>query len=999
MPGIATSGVTGGRNLGVATGRINIDTTQARQASGQMKNVGRDIASTMDIAKKATEEYNKSLEKYTQAVRSAINSGGIGQVMKSKEVKEAKAELTAATAVMNRFKQKTEETTAAAAAGFEKVAASVKKTEQAAAATVSRIERLSTSVKQFRNEIAAVGVAGAALSAIGLKTAAGIQEATIQLKGMVGSEQAAVKLMTELRKQASAAGVPFADILAASRQLLPTLNGSTQELEKWLPLVRRVAVLNQREGLQGAGFAINEALSSGGTDLVSLTERFNISRTQLRKALAQTGGDFAAALDIVLTRMGITIETADEMGTTFNASLNAAKDAAAQLLAAGFQPLLETLTPIIRRTADWLNELRQSNPEIAKVGAGIAAISAVGAPTLLFLGQMVQTITSIKKAIDSINAAKLATLGNLAKGGLAVAGGIGLGIGVSRGIGRATGNDALANADLNTLWTQIKQILFTILAGLSEVFKQVGNLFLNSAEGFNRALVNMINGMAGFVRFIASVLPDELGGDRLTGIADNLDNFAQRLLETSQQRIDDARTRLDQGQENFLKGALDFLGLGGSGAAGGAGGVGSPGGGAADTAAQERETALKEYHEGLKQIEINRLKQIADATEQYADQRADAIEQYERQAAREQEDFLRQRARQEEQFTRDVERINRERYEREAEWAADLAERINELRTSSDDRIAEIREEGNERIADIEEDYRQDRERREREHRLSLLSAAARLDASAIAEEQRRYKEQNQTAEEQLEERLQDEQEQLAERLENERQNLEERIQQEQEAHQERIEEARKADAKRIADMREALNEQQRLEDEDRAIRLARSKEDHQLQLQALQEAHNQRMQQIAEQAAEERRLLKEQFEEKMDLLNEQHQQETTYQQIGEAARGGGSSGGSGSIGGAFGFANGGPVYGTGMAMLHGSRTRPEYVLDGATTAALRSVLGNFNQASLLGAVAGGGGRSNTFNMQSGAIQIHAAPGQSAGDIGAEVEAALYRFFESVGAG
>lgn len=933
MP-IGTAGVSGGRNLGTATGRIVIDTASVEKAAVVAKRVGKEINQSIGGEMGKT---SRSVDEFTEKFRS-----GIGK---------SRLDLT----------------------------------------------RLAKEIKGLRNEIAAVGVAGALLSGIGLKTAAGIQEATIQLKGMVGSEQAAVKLMTELRKQASAAGVPFADILGATRILLPTLQGSTEELEKWLPLVRRVAVLNQREGLAGAGFAINEALSSGGTDLVSLTERFNISRTQLREALTQTGGDFAAALDIVLTKMGITIQTADEMGTTFNASLNAAKDAASQLLAAGFQPLLETLTPIIRNTADWLNQLRQSNPEIAKVGAGIAAIAAVGAPTLLFLGQMVESINKIRTAIAAMDAAKLATLGNIAKGGLAAVGGIAVGIGVSRGIGRATGNESLANADTAMLWQQIKQILFTILAGLSEVFKQVGHLFLNSAEGFNRALVNMINGMAGFVRLIGNILPDELGGDKLRNIAGNLDDFATRLLETSQQRINDARTKLDEGQANFLKGALDFLGLG-SGAAGGAGGGLPGGGGGADSSGQDRVDAMREFNEQLKQIEIDRLKQVAEATEQYAEQRAGVIEQYNRQAAREEEDFLRQRRRQEENFNRDVARINQERYEREAEWANDLAERINDIRGESEERIAEIREDGNDRIADLEEKYQEDRERREREHRLSLLSAAERLDAGAIAEELRRFEEQNETAEEQLQDRIKEEEEQLEERLENERKNLEERIRQEQEAHQERIQEAREADAKRIADMRESLNEQQRIEDEDRALRLSRAKEDHQLQLAELAEAHQKRMQQIAEQAAEERALLRQQFQEKLDLLNQQHQQEMNSSSYsGITNNGTPATGGGGSIGG-IGYAQGGAVYGTGLAMLHGSRSKPEYVLDGATTAALRSMLGNFNQSSLLGAV-GGGGRSNTFNMSSGAIQIHAAPGQSAGDIGAEVEAALYRFFESVGGG
>ncbi|MCA9368262.1 hypothetical protein KC887_08485, partial [Candidatus Kaiserbacteria bacterium] len=80
----------------------------------------------------------------------------------------------------------------------------------------------------------------------------------------------------------------------------------------------------------------------------------------------------------------------------------------------------------------------------------------------------------------------------------------------------------------------------------------------------------------------------------------------------------------------------------------------------------------------------------------------------------------------------------------------------------------------------------------------------------------------------------------------------------------------------------------------------------------------------------------------------------------------------------------------------HGSRSRPEYVLSPDTTAALRGMLGNFNQAGLVGAVAGG--RNVTLNIQSGAFQIQGAPGQSGGDIQGQVYAALTQFFESVAA-
>jgi hypothetical protein len=155
------------------------------------------------------------------------------------------------------------------------------------------------------------------------------------------------------------------------------------------------------------------------------------------------------------------------MGETFNASLNRAKDAASQLLAAGLQPLLEALTPILQRTAEWLNQLRETNPEVVKLGGGMLAAVAAGAPLLLVLGQVLDTMQKIKSL--GIGGA----LGKAGLFGLAAAGGVGLGVAGAKAIGKATGNEELANITLSKavsdITTFFKRSIFLIVAGLSEV--------------------------------------------------------------------------------------------------------------------------------------------------------------------------------------------------------------------------------------------------------------------------------------------------------------------------------------------------------------------------------------------------------------------------------------------------------------------------------------------------------------------------------------------------
>lgn len=679
----------------------------------------------------------------------------------------------------------------------------------------SAFVRLSKGIGRLRGELTALSVASGLLTGLGLRTAGSFEEAEIQLSGMVGGLGQARVLIEDLRKRAAAAGVPFADMLAVATRLLPTMQGNTEELEKWYDLTRRVAVLNQREGLAGAAFSINEALTSGGTDLVSLTERFNISRVQLRQALEQTGGDFAAALDQVLTRMGITTQTADEMGRTFNASLRVARDAAVQLLAEGFTPLLNTLTPLLQRGAEWLRQLRETNPAAVQAGAGLTALVAAGAPALLLFNQLAEA------------AAKLRGLRFLGAAGVGAGIGALAGFGLVRGIGAVTGDEFLQNFGWEQFVEGFKRGLLGILTQFSDTAGQFTTGLASAAAEFISAIAQMTLAMGNFVIAVGRMVPAALGGNRLLGAGGEIMERGGALGNTALMIQEGARRANQQRQRELAE--LTRMLFPPS--------VETGGGAAAQARAQQEAInaellkAQVNYYQSVQRIEQQAAEQRLDATRQYEQQRTSTIRQYELTLARDAEDFARQRARAVTQFGRQVAQVQEEAARREAEWQADL-----------DERIAEVRADGNERLAEIEEDYQRQRERSAEQHRETLLGAAARLDARAVLEEQRRYAREQRDAGEAHQDRISDEQESLAER-----------IAQEQEAHQERLQEARDADARRLVEMQEAFDEQQRIEDEDREIRLARMAQDHNDQLVEMDRAHQERLTQIDRHAAQER--------------------------------------------------------------------------------------------------------------------------------------------------
>lgn len=810
---------------------------------------------------------------------------------------------------------------------------------RAATTAEGRFLRLSNAIGKMQGQLGALALSGGILTGFGVAAASNLENAKIMLQGMVGSTEKAAKLMDELRKQAAATGRPFSQMLSVATQLLPTFQGSTKELEKWIPLASRLAVIQPAEGLAGAGFAIREWISSGGGDVQSLAERFNISRTQLKAALQETGGDFAAALDMVLARMGITATTAEQMGSTFSGALLAARDAAMQLLAEGFTPLLQAITPLIQKAADWLSKLRETAPAVGNVTASLLALSATAIPALLTFNQLVEAARKLKElgVFSGLGglAGRIGPKGGLAIGALVAAPFVGMEIG--RGIGRATGNEAMANADWSSVMTTLRQ-----------TFLILNKVILDGTQWLRTTLANLVMAIADAIANIQERLglreaaaSTRLGGRRVQQQAE-LTNLRERAVLRSQFQAEAAipiakQAEAVRAEEERISG--------------------------------ERLEAITGYYTAVKKLDADSAQARLDEERSYGQQRAELIRQYSLSMAREEEDFARNRARQAEQLQKGIAEVREEAGKREAEWAEDFGERM-----------AELREESTERLQEIEEDYQQQRVEAQKDHELRLLEAAASGDVRAFREEQRRFARDSEKAEANHKERVSDEEEQLSERSEQERENYEERLQ-----------EAREADEQRILDLRESLAEQQTLEDEDRRIRLERQAEDYQTQLTQMDTAHGQRLEQIDRHAADERERLDTAFAAQMTQLGEHNaawlirQKELQdsalklfdtgfwaeiNKRLGSTATitGPGEGGGT-TIGGRRTpttyqpFAEGGPVLSTGLALLH----RGEFVMPAPSA-----------QRGWAGA---SGGRS--LNVQAGAITVNESqrPGQTAMEI------------------
>jgi hypothetical protein len=377
----------------------------------------------------------------------------------------------------------------------------------------------------------------------------------------------------------------------------------------------------------------------------------------------------------------------------------------------------------------------------------------------------------------------------------------------------------------------------------------------------------------------------------------------------------------------------------------------TPSGPSAEQLAEQRQARL-DFAQTMADIDRDAADQRLDATRQYESQRTDTIRDYERTIAREAEDFGRQRARAEAQFAKQIADVQADTAEREAEAAEDFAERITDAQEATA-----------KRISDIEENYRRNRERAERTHRDNLLDAAARLDATAVFNEMRRFNREAEEAKTAHDDQISQEQENLAERL-----------QQEQENHAERLAEAREADAERLEDMQEAFEEQKAQEDEDRALRLERMAEDHADQLAEMDSAHALRIEQINQHAAEEREAAQEAHLKEMQALGVVLSQGWTA--IQKAIE---------------------------EAMLKeydrfALELNKRYAVQGPMTPGEAGALDPWRGGNLLNPqpLPSGGGNTRNFNVAPGAITVIASPGQSAQSVAAAVRVEMVEIFREL---
>ncbi|ANB55920.1 transglycosylase SLT domain protein [Anoxybacillus sp. B7M1] len=189
--------------------------------------------------------------------------------------------------------------------------------------TVKSVDMASRSIGFIRNSLNSlpawitIGVSVVGLEKLTRATigaAAQMELAQVQVTSLFGENQKAAKNFFDFLNKAGANSMfSQEDFFGSGRAYVP-LTKNLKELEYAVKITERLAASNPLEGMEGASFAIREALSG---DMISLAERFNLPKTMLESIkAAPTLQKKLEKLDQLLSKMGYSQEYLNRVNET-----------------------------------------------------------------------------------------------------------------------------------------------------------------------------------------------------------------------------------------------------------------------------------------------------------------------------------------------------------------------------------------------------------------------------------------------------------------------------------------------------------------------------------------------------------------------------------------------------------------------------------------------------------------------------------------------------------
>ena len=196
----------------------------------------------------------------------------------------------------------------------------------------------------------AIGGAMAGATAAGLSFNSSMEIVTAQLNAFTKDGAKSAAILEMIKTRASQTPFEFEAMAQAATSLLPAANASGVALEDLIAKAEILAASNPAEGLEGAAFALKEAVSG---DFTSVIERFNLPRQRLNE-LKEEGVPALQAVQIAMQELGLDADLVTNLAGTMTGRWSTFKDTLMGLAATASAPIFDLLSSGLAKVNDWI---------------------------------------------------------------------------------------------------------------------------------------------------------------------------------------------------------------------------------------------------------------------------------------------------------------------------------------------------------------------------------------------------------------------------------------------------------------------------------------------------------------------------------------------------------------------------------------------------------------------------------------------------------------------
>ena len=250
--------------------------------------------------------------------------------------------------------------------------------------------------------LAAMGIQALAGAAKGLGQALGIglnvdmENVTARLNAFTKDAAKSKEILADIRKEADQTPFAFNEMASATAGLMSSAKMANEPLMALVKTAEILAASNPAQGLEGAAFALREAVSG---DFTSIIERFNLPRSYINK-LKDEGIPALEAVRKAMLSMGFDADLVANMAKTASGRWSTLMDTFDGIRAKISEPLFDRLKSGLEAVQNWFDSNKSTiDTWAAYVAAGIdivaGGIADLAGVFWQSLSGIAQTVTSI----------------------------------------------------------------------------------------------------------------------------------------------------------------------------------------------------------------------------------------------------------------------------------------------------------------------------------------------------------------------------------------------------------------------------------------------------------------------------------------------------------------------------------------------------------------------------------------------------------------------------